>query len=197
MSSIQRQIRYESDRDLAFADEIRAMPGCELMDRCIQCATCSGVCPVSSYMEITPRRVIELTRRGFKQDVLNANTIWICTSCYECQVECPKEIGITDIMYALKAKAIEAGIEPKHFGPTVLFKEFFGMVKRTGRMSETQLAVRAFAKSNPLQFWGMKKLGIRLLRTGRFSVKLEHMPKTQPLKDALRHADPIDGRRKK
>ncbi len=196
MSVVERQIRFESDRDLEFADEIRRMPGCELIDRCIQCATCSGVCPVSTYMELTPRRVIELTRRGFKKDVLNANTIWLCTSCYECQVECPKEIGITDVMYALKSKAIEAGIEPKHFGPPVLFKQFFGMVKRTGRMSETPLAVMTFLKSNPLAFWGMKSLGIRLLRTGRFSVKFERMPKPSAVQEVLSNASPIDGRRR-
>ncbi len=196
MSVVERQIRFESDRDLEFADEIRRMPGCELIDRCIQCATCSGVCPVSTYMELTPRRVIELTRRGFKKDVLNANTIWLCTSCYECQVECPKEIGITDVMYALKSKAIEAGIEPKHIGPPVLFKQYFGMVKRTGRMSETPLAVMTFLKSNPLAFWGMKSLGIRLLRTGRFSVKFERMPKPSAVQEVLSNASPIDGRRR-
>lgn len=148
-------------------------------------------------MELTPRRIIELTRNGFKQDVLNANTIWICTSCYECQVECPKEIGITDVMYALKTKAIQAGVEPKHLGPPVLFKEFYNMVRKTGRMSETQLAVRSFIKSNPMQMWGMKWLGLRLLKTGRFSVKLEHMPKPSVLHTALDHADRIDGRRAK
>src|SRR5512144_765357 len=106
MKAIQREVRFESDRDPAFAESIRKMPGCEAIDRCIQCATCSGICPVSTYMDYTPRRVIELTRSGFKADVLRSNTIWICASCYACQVECPKEIGIADVMTALKTRAI-------------------------------------------------------------------------------------------
>src|SRR5689334_23158166 len=151
MNPIEREIRFESDRDPEFADQIRRMPGCELLNRCIQCATCSGICPLSTYMDMTPRRVIQLTRDGFKQDVLNCNTIWLCTSCYQCQVECPKEIGITDVMYALKTKAFEANIYPKRFTPPVLYKEFFKLVCNNGRVSEGPLMQRTLFKTQPLR----------------------------------------------
>lgn len=196
MTPIEREIRYESDRDLEFADEIRRMPGCELIDRCIQCATCSGICPLSAYMDQTPRRIIQLARSGFKQDVLNCNTIWLCTSCYQCQVECPKEIGITDVMYALKTKALEEGIHPKRFAPPVLYKEFYKMVKGKGRITESHLIERLLLNANPLAAWGMKWLGLKLVRTKRISLRGEKMERPSALHTSLKALKPIDGKRK-
>lgn len=186
MAAIEREIRYESDRDTKFADELRAMPGCEAIDRCIQCATCSGICPVSTYMDLTPRRVIELARSGFKDDVLRSNTIWICASCYACQVECPKQIGIADVMMALKTKAIASGAAPKGLPIPVLAREFYGMVYETGRVSESGLVQKLYLKTNPMKALGLRRLGQKLWRTGRLSLKRESMRNPESLKKVLR-----------
>lgn len=185
MDAIRREIRFESDRDPAFADEIRKMPGCEAIDRCIQCATCSGICPVSVYMDFTPRRVIELARNGFKQDLLRCNTIWLCASCYECTVECPKQIGITDVMVALKTKAIKEGAYPKNMPIPILAQEFMGMVKQNGRVSESRLATKLFLKTKPGKLLGMRKLGLKLMKTGRMSFKPETMRQPENLRKVL------------
>jgi len=188
MNAIQREIRYESDRDPAFADSIRKMPGCEAIDRCIQCATCSGICPVASYMDITPRRIIELTRSGFKDDVLKSNTIWICASCYACQVECPKEIGIPDVMMALKTKAIEQGTYPKGMPIPILAQEFHAMVSQTGRVSESKLVQKLYLKTNPFKMFGLRRLGMKLMKTGRMSLKGESMKRPESLQKMLQAA---------
>jgi quinone-modifying oxidoreductase subunit QmoC len=185
MKAIQRELRFESDRDLGFADAIRKMPGCEAIDRCIQCATCSGICPVSTYMDFTPRRVIELTRSGFKADVLHSNTIWICASCYACQVECPKEIGIADIMVALKTRAIEEGAYPRGLPIPILAQEFHRMVSRTGRVTESGLVQRLYLRTNPLKLVGLLGLGWKLLRTGRMSLKADSMKRPESLRKVL------------
>lgn len=188
MNAIQREIRYESDRDPAFADSIRKMPGCEAIDRCIQCATCSGICPVASYMDITPRRIIELTRSGFKDDVLKSNTIWICASCYACQVECPKEIGISDVMMALKTKAIAEGTYPKGMPIPILAQEFHSMVTQTGRVSESKLVQKLYLKTNPFKMFGLRRLGMKLMKTGRMSLKGESMKRPESLQKMLQAA---------
>ncbi|MBS1706295.1 MAG: 4Fe-4S dicluster domain-containing protein [Armatimonadetes bacterium] len=194
MATLEREIRFESDRDPEFAAQIRRMPGCENLNRCIQCATCSGICPLSTYMDMTPRRVIQLARDGFKADVLNCNTIWLCASCYQCQVECPKEIGITDVMYALKCKAIEAGIKPKQAAPQTLYREFYNLGTKNGRISEGALMVNTVIKTQPARFWSLKMLGLRLLRTGRFGWKIERMPQQSVLKAAIQATPPINGK---
>lgn len=186
MEAIQREIRYESDRDSAFADQVRQMPGCEAIDRCIQCATCSGICPLATSMDLTPRRVIELTRSGFKRDVLRSHTIWICASCYACQVECPKQIGITDVMTALKTLAIEEGAHPPKLPIPILAKEFYNMVSETGRVTESKLVQRLYLKTGPLKILGMRRLGLKLWKTGRMSLKGDSMRNPGALKKLLR-----------
>lgn len=194
MIKVEREIRYEADRDREWHEEIKRMPGCDLMDRCIQCGTCSAICPLSIYMEHTPRQVIMLTRDGFKKDVIWSNTIWLCSSCYACTVECPKQIAITDVMYALKTRAIEEGVYPKKFPIPVLAQEFFKMVYKTGRVSESQLVQRLFLKTNPMKMLGMRRLGLNLMRTKRMSLKAETMERPAELQKVLDNLQPLDGR---
>src|SRR5512140_3965964 len=138
---IRRRIKYESDRVPGFGREVMSVPGCEQLESCIQCGTCSGLCPLSIYMDHTPRQVMELVRSDFKREVLRSTTIWLCASCYACTVECPREIRITDIMYELKQRAIHAGIYPKRFPIPVLAREFSEMVRKHGRITEMLLVM--------------------------------------------------------
>jgi heterodisulfide reductase subunit C len=112
---------------------------------------------------------------GFKEEILNSTTIWLCASCYSCTCECPREIKITDVMYALKQEAIAQGVFPQRFPLPVLAREFFRSVMKTGRNSEGPLMVKVFMKSNPLGMLRNSLLGLRLLRTGRMSLREEGM----------------------
>ena len=89
MMEIQRTIKYDADRVKGFGREVMSVPGCEQLESCIQCGTCSGVCPLSIYMDYTPRQVMALTRGDFKNEVLKSHTIWLCASCYACTVGMP------------------------------------------------------------------------------------------------------------
>lgn len=159
--------RYAEDVSPTFPGEIMAEPGGEGLAECVQCGTCSGGCPLSVYMDFTPRRIIALTRAGLEKDVLSAFTLWLCASCYECQVRCPRDIHLTDIMYFLKCRAIRKGMYPKRFPIPILAKEFFQMVARDGRSSETWLVVRLLLKTNPLKLLTMAPQGWKLFRAGR------------------------------
>jgi heterodisulfide reductase subunit C len=179
MATIKQSIRYEADRDPGFPARVMAKPGGEKLMQCIQCGTCSGVCPLSNYMDHTPRQIIYLAREGFRDDVLASRTVWLCSSCYACTVECPRQIKITDIMYAVKRLAIEEGRYPRHFPIPVLAREFFNMVRAKGRTNETRLALRLFLKTSPLQLLGTWKLGLNLMRTGRFTMFKDETIKQQ------------------
>ena len=48
---LRRTIKYESDRVKGFGREVMSVPGCEQLENCIQCGTCSGLCPLSIYMD--------------------------------------------------------------------------------------------------------------------------------------------------
>ena len=186
---IHRTIKYESDRVRGFGREVMSVPGCEQLEWCIQCGTCSGVCPLSIYMDHTPRQVMALTRADFKREVLHSHTIWLCASCYACTVECPQEIRITDIMYELKQRAILERVYPRRFPIPVLAHEFTAMVRKHGRITELALVIRLFLKTSWLAALGNWRLGLDLMRTGRFSLVTERI---QRRGDIARMLDAID-----
>jgi quinone-modifying oxidoreductase, subunit QmoC len=175
MMELKRTIKYESDRVRGFGREVMAVPGCERLEGCIQCGTCSGVCPLSVYMDYSPRQVMALTRADFKNEVLKSQTIWLCASCYACTVECPQEIGITAIMYELKQRAIQSRVYPRRFPIPVLAQEFAAMVRKNGRITELLLVMKLFWKTSWLAALKNWRMGPGLLKTGRFSVKTERI----------------------
>jgi len=179
-----RRIKYENELDKGFAKKITSLAH-EEMYNCIQCGTCSATCPVSHYMDFTPRKIIAMVREGFKEDVLRSSTVWLCASCYSCTVECPKQIKITDVMYALKREAIKEGYYPKRFPTPVLANEFFAQVMKNGRSSEGPLLIRLFMKTNIFKMFGNAMLGLKLMRTGRFSLKTEKIKNRNSLAKLL------------
>jgi len=185
--------RRESDRDPGFARWVTRLPGAENVNRCIQCGLCSGSCPLSMYMDKSPRRLLHLAKEGFKDDVLGSFTIWLCTSCYACSVRCPQQIKVTDIMYALKRRAIEEGVYPRRFPIPALAREFRKAVRAHGRVSETRVAMSLNLKTRPAKLPGMSGLGWRLMQAGRFSLKQDSIEDREALRrmlDAAGAADP-------
>ncbi len=180
-----KRVKYESEVDPAFASEIASLPGGEKLFGCIQCGTCSGTCPVSQHMDYTPRRIIAMIRAGFKQEVLTSITTWLCASCYSCTVECPKGIKITDIMYALKRKAIQEGVYPRRFPIPVLAREFYSSVLKTGRNTESRLTIKLFLKTNILQLFKQTALGFKLWRQGRMGLGKESIKGKDELRTIL------------
>ena len=175
----ERTIKFQREADPEWARQVSEHPGCEGLFSCLQCGSCTGTCPLSIYMDYGPRRIIGLAREGFRKEVLNSQTIWLCASCYSCAVHCPQEIHITDIMYNLKREAVRSHLYPKRFAIPVLAQEFYNVVRRNGRTSEFLVVLRMALRTNPLILFTMWRTGLDLLRTGRLklmSEKLKHVP---------------------
>ncbi len=183
---VRQWIKFEEELNPRLGDEVARLAHGEKFWSCIQCGTCSSTCPLSHHMDFTPRRIISMVRGGFEEEVLASFTIWLCASCYSCTVNCPKQIRITDVMYALKQKAIARRIYPKRFPVPVLAEEFFKYVGKQGRNSEGRLMMNLSLKTNPFRLFKYARLGWRLLRTGRFSLKEEHVEHRQDLQRLLR-----------
>lgn len=182
---VKRMVKYEAELDRDFAEWITSIPGGEKVWNCIQCGACSGSCPLSVYMDHTPRKLANMARSGFKDEVLRSFTIWLCASCYSCTVACPMTIKMTDLMYSLKQRAIEEKVYPKKFPSAILSKEFYNMVSSNGRSTETWLLVNLILKTNPLNFLKLAPLGLKLLKTGRIGFKKESIKAKSELKSLL------------
>ncbi len=168
-----RTLKYQREADPEWARQVSERPGCEGLFSCLQCGTCSGSCPLSIYMDFTPRRVIALVREGFRRDALSSMTIWLCASCYSCAANCPRQIHVTDLMYSLKREAIQSNLYPDRLPAPILAQEFQKMVRTRGRSFEFWLVLLMALRTNPLMLLGMFRTGWDLARTGRLSMKRE------------------------
>jgi Fe-S oxidoreductase len=68
---------------------------------CIQCGVCAGTCPHGEYMDYPPRRIINMLRRGFLQEVLVSDSLLRCVACYACMAKCPRGIALTEVLLPL------------------------------------------------------------------------------------------------
>ncbi len=150
--------------------QVANIPGGESIKKCIQCGSCTGSCPVSYTMDITPREIIALFRARDIESILSSRTIWICASCYACTIRCPQGVQVTDILYALKRLAIEQKIYPKRFPVYSLSKAFVYLANRYGRSYEPGLVVSYFLRTNPFKLLGMIPLFLKLFFKGRIGI---------------------------
>ena len=65
-----------------------------------------------------------MIRAGKRDEVLTSDSMWMCTSCYNCIVRCPRELPITHIMHGLAHYAKRLGIVPQG-QPTATFAQLF------------------------------------------------------------------------
>jgi quinone-modifying oxidoreductase, subunit QmoC len=195
LKTVIRRIKFESELDLDFGESVAAHAYGQKLLSCIQCGTCSATCPLSHYMDYTPRRIIAMTREGFKEEVLNSLTIWLCASCYACTVQCPRQIHITDVMYTLKREAIARGYYPRRHPIPVLAHEFFARVRKDGRNTESRLLFSLYAKTNPFVMIKEALLGIRLFFSGRMSLKRDTIAQKHQLRAIMRAVNGKEGGR--
>lgn len=112
-----------------FSMEIVNRPGGETLTRCYQCGTCASSCPVAKVTEkFNPREVIRKSLLGEKEEVLSGDSIWLCSSCYNCQERCPQKVEIADVIYALRNAAMKEGNIPN------IYSEFIDALIRDGRI---------------------------------------------------------------
>jgi heterodisulfide reductase subunit C2 len=183
---IERRVKYEEELDGGFLAEIKDLSGCREIDECIQCGTCSSSCPMSVYMDHPPRKIIAMVKNGFRDEALRSFTIWLCPSCYTCQVRCPAKIKITDVMYALKRQAIKSKTYPARFAIPVLDREMSHLIATHGRNSELWLILRLYLKSrHPFAMLKMAPLGFKLMRTGRMSLRRESIKNKKQLRSLV------------
>jgi heterodisulfide reductase subunit C len=90
----------KDQKNIAFREKVETLSG-EPIRICYQCGECSGGCPQSAAMDLLPSQVMHKIQLG-DQSVLDANTHWICSSCFVCTARCPKGIDIAKVMETLR-----------------------------------------------------------------------------------------------
>ena len=81
-------------------EKVEELSGQNVFD-CYQCGMCSAGCPLAEEMDLLPNQVLHALQMK-DPEVMNANSMWICASCYTCQVRCPKEVDLAKVMEAMR-----------------------------------------------------------------------------------------------
>ncbi len=182
----------ESELREAFWEQVKGIPHGEKIKNCIQCGTCTGTCPVSYMMDITPREAVALFRAGHIEEILHSRTIWICASCYSCRVRCPAGILVTDLMYALKRLAIKMKIYPPKFPVYALSTSFISNVYKYGRNFEMGLALKYFIRADRKKLISSAGFGLAMVRRGRISVLPRSIKKVHEVRAIIDRANELE-----
>jgi quinone-modifying oxidoreductase subunit QmoC len=162
--------KYRND----FLKEVEAnVEGGDWVKMCMQCGVCAGSCPLGPSWEHTPQKIFMMIRAGKRDEVLKSESMWMCTSCYNCIVRCPRELPITHIMHGLANYAHRLGLAPK-MNPTRRFAViFWNNIVKSGRVNELELSMRLYFMDGFVN--GIKKglemagVGLGMVKTGRLN----------------------------
>jgi len=103
-------------------EKLKELSG-ESVKLCMQCATCTGMCPMTKEMDFSPRMVMHLAQFGLADKLSNLNTYWKCASCHACSVKCPRGIDIAKVMEAFRQQILRKSnnyIEPSAIASEVI-----------------------------------------------------------------------------
>lgn len=159
------------------------------IENCIQCGTCSGSCPLAAHMDYGPRQLFAMAREGDMNDVLHANTMWLCVSCYQCVVKCPRGISITEHMYSLKKMAAAQGIrQPRMLH---LYRSFNAPVEKFGRLTDLS-AMAGFGLRHPVNAAANIPLGVKMALRGRLDIRPASVHHPEGLRRVLEKAAALE-----
>jgi heterodisulfide reductase subunit C len=185
----------EADLRAAYWNQVETFPGGDKIRNCIQCGTCTGSCPVSYAMDITPREIVALFRAGFLQEILQSRAIWICASCYACTVRCPAGIRVTDNLYALKRLATQKGLFPATFPVHSLSEAFAANIRAYGRNWELWMGLKYYLASRPAKLFSpdLQRFALAMLKRKRLSLRPTRVRRVDEVRRIIDKAKAVGG----
>lgn len=145
----------------------------EWVKMCMQCGVCSGSCPLGKHWDHPPQEIFMMIRANKREEVLNSDSMWMCTSCYNCIARCPRGLPITHIMHGLAVYSKRLGLTAKK-QPTAEFSQiFWDNLMKKGRINELKLGLSMYFKDGFGQ--GVKnalanqKLGQNMMKAKRMN----------------------------
>lgn len=85
----------------------------EGINGCINCGTCTAICPAAEVYNYEPRNIANLVQTrddSVIEEMLKSDTIWYCGECMSCKTRCPRNNAPGLIIQALRKLSIETGL---------------------------------------------------------------------------------------
>jgi heterodisulfide reductase subunit C len=141
-----------SDMDPKFKYEISKLPGAENVLLCFQCGTCTADCPIAQFDEFyRPRKLIRMVQLGLKDKLLSNDVIWLCSTCFTCIDHCPQDVGIANVVRALRnltAKAAEMPAVYKDLASNILETGYAYVIPRLRLKKREKEELPSLLKAN-------------------------------------------------
>ena len=83
----------------------------ETVHKCMQCGTCSAVCPMVEFMKVTVRGGMHLLQLGLVERVMDAQIGDFCAACHSCTVRCPRDIDVARVYEAVRQVALRKNVD--------------------------------------------------------------------------------------
>ncbi len=145
----------------------------EWVKMCMQCGVCAGSCPLGPHWQHPPQEIFMMIRAGKREEVLSSDSMWMCTSCYNCIVRCPRGLPITHIMHGLAHYAHRLGLAPEKQPTRVFAKLFWDNITKTGRANELKMGLSLYFKdgfgNGIKEAMKNKALGQAMMKTQRMN----------------------------
>ena len=84
----------------------------EGLKACLNCGTCTAICPAAEFYDYHPREVVDIVQSKNEErieELLKSETIWYCGECMSCKTRCPRDNAPGLIVMALRALSQEMG----------------------------------------------------------------------------------------
>ncbi len=91
------------------AEDFRFQEG---MNACMNCGTCTAICPAAEFYHYDPRRVVDTVQSRDDEAIealLKSETIWYCGECMSCVTRCPRKNAVGLIIVALRSLSQDLG----------------------------------------------------------------------------------------
>jgi len=85
----------------------------ENFESCMQCGTCTGVCPYGEVTTFSLRKVLRDIALDRASDVSVDEASWTCATCNNCVEQCPRGIGLIDLVKSVRHHVAKAGLLPE------------------------------------------------------------------------------------
>lgn len=84
----------------------------EGLKACINCGTCTAVCPAAEFYKYDPRQIIDMVQSkddALIEELLKGEQIWYCGECMSCVTRCPRKNAPGLVIMALRNLSMELG----------------------------------------------------------------------------------------
>lgn len=145
----------------------------EGLKACINCGTCTAICPAAQFYPYDPRLVATAVESGDEskiEELLKSDTIWYCGECLSCKTRCPRgntpgyiiqalrNLSLNSGLYAFSEKGRQQIIVKRHVGENILKHGYCVYID--------EVTLEEHPEQGPIWEWYRKHAGSILKRLG-------------------------------